>query len=46
MIYPVLVGSGKRLFTHSTETTLRLTNTTTTSTGVAVLTYAKVTNAA
>jgi dihydrofolate reductase len=42
MIYPVLVGTGKRIFTQSTETTLRLIDTTTTSTGVVVLTYAKV----
>jgi dihydrofolate reductase len=45
MLYPVLVGAGKRIFTRSTETTLRLTDTTTTSTGVVVLTYAKATDA-
>ena len=39
IVYPVLVGAGKRLFTHSTQTTLRLTDTTTTSTGVVVVTY-------
>jgi len=46
MICPVMVGAGKRLFAHSTETTLRLTDTTTTSTGVVVLTYAKAADAA
>ncbi len=46
MIHPVLVGSGKRLFTESTETTLRLTDTTSTGTGVVVLTYAKSSDAA
>jgi dihydrofolate reductase len=41
MTHPVLVGSGKRLFTESTQTTLRLTDCTTTSTGVVVATYTK-----
>jgi dihydrofolate reductase len=39
MIHPVLVGSGKRLFTRSTPTTLRLADSVLTATGVAVLTY-------
>jgi len=39
MVHPVLVGTGKKLFEHAGETTLRLTDTVTTSTGVAVLTY-------
>jgi dihydrofolate reductase len=41
MTHPVLVGSGKRLFTESTQTTLRLRDCTTTSTGVVVATYRK-----
>lgn len=45
MIYPVLVGRGKRIFTRGAETTLRLTDTTTTSTGVVVLTYANTADA-
>jgi dihydrofolate reductase len=40
MIHPVLVGSGKRLFAGAPVTTLRLTDTLVTATGVAVLTYA------
>jgi dihydrofolate reductase len=40
MIHPVIVGSGKRLFNGLTTTTLRLTDTATTDTGVVVLTYA------
>jgi dihydrofolate reductase len=39
MIHPVVVGTGKRLFTRGTERTLRLADTRPTSTGVAVLTY-------
>jgi dihydrofolate reductase len=39
MIHPVIVGSGKRLFNGDTTTTLRLIETTTTETGVVVLTY-------
>ena len=39
MIHPVVVGSGKRLFNDITTTTLRLADTTTTDTGVVVLTY-------
>lgn len=40
MVHPVLVGSGKRLFAGLGETVdLRLGDTTTTDTGVAVLTY-------
>ena len=46
MVHPVIVGSGKRLFSESTETTLRLTDTTSTGTGVVVLTYAKSSDAA
>ena len=41
MVHPVIVGTGKRLFNGDTNQPLRLTDTTTTSTGVAVLTYAK-----
>jgi dihydrofolate reductase len=39
MLHPVVVGEGKRLFNGGTERTLRLVDTTTTATGVAVLTY-------
>jgi dihydrofolate reductase len=39
MVHPVIVGSGKRLFNGGTTTALRLVDTTTTDTGVAVLTY-------
>ncbi len=39
MIHPVLVGSGKRLFNGPPATTLHLVDTTTTDTGVVVLTY-------
>jgi dihydrofolate reductase len=41
MIHPVIVGSGKRLFNGLETTTLRLEDSRTTDTGVAVLTYAK-----
>ena len=40
MIHPVILGSGKRLFRDARDTTaLRLVNTQTTTTGVAILTY-------
>jgi len=39
IVYPVLVGRGKRIFDASIEKTLQLTDTTTTTTGVVVLTY-------
>lgn len=39
MLYPVIVGTGKRLFNGIPLTTLRLRDSMTTSTGVAVLTY-------
>jgi dihydrofolate reductase len=39
MLHPVIVGSGKRLFNGLELTALRLADTTTTGTGVAVLTY-------
>ena len=39
MLYPVLVGTGKRLFADDSEATLHLTDEQTTSTGVVVLTY-------
>jgi dihydrofolate reductase len=39
MIYPVLVGSGKKLFETVRETALTLVDSTVTETGVAVLTY-------
>jgi dihydrofolate reductase len=38
MIYPVIVGSGKRLFTDG-ESTMKLTKSQITDSGVAVLTY-------
>lgn len=40
MLHPVVVGSGKRLFSSSGGATLRLLDSATTATGVAVLTYA------
>lgn len=39
MVHPVIVGTGKRLFAGATERPLRLTESVTTETGVAVLTY-------
>jgi len=39
IVYPLVVGAGKRLFSATSATTLRLVDTTTTSTGVVVLTY-------
>jgi dihydrofolate reductase len=39
MLHPVIVGSGTRLFNGLEETPLRLTDSSTTATGVAVLTY-------
>jgi len=39
MLHPILVGTGKRLFSDVTETTLELADVKTTATGVAVLTY-------
>ena len=39
MVHPVIVGSGKRLFNGGTTTNLRLVETTSTDTGVVVLTY-------
>jgi dihydrofolate reductase len=39
MLHPVIVGTGKRLFNGVPTTTLRLRDTTTTNTGVVVLTY-------
>jgi len=39
MLYPILVGTGKRLFADDSEATLHLTDEQTTSTGVVVLTY-------
>ena len=41
MVHPVLVGTGKKLFEHAGETSLRLADTVTTETGVAVLTYTR-----
>jgi dihydrofolate reductase len=42
MVHPILVGSGKKLFQGLASTTdLRLADTVTTDTGVAILTYAK-----
>jgi dihydrofolate reductase len=39
MVYPVIVGTGKRLFSSNPEATLELTSTVTTATGVVVATY-------
>jgi dihydrofolate reductase len=39
MVFPVVVGTGDRLFAHATIDKLHLRNTVTTSTGVAMLTY-------
>ncbi|MBO2009776.1 dihydrofolate reductase family protein [Hymenobacter negativus] len=39
MIFPVVLGSGKRLFTAEIGSEFKLTNTATTSTGVVILTY-------
>ena len=40
MVHPVIVGTGKKLFQGLTETVdLKLADTVTTDTGVAVLTY-------
>jgi dihydrofolate reductase len=39
MIHPVIVGSGKRLFNGGTTTPLHLVESTSTATGVVVLTY-------
>ena len=41
MVYPVLVGTGKKLFESVPETELRLVDSTVTEPGVAVLTYVK-----
>jgi dihydrofolate reductase len=41
IVYPVLVGSGKKLFETVPETTLRLVESTVTEPGVAVLTYVR-----
>ena len=43
MVYPVVLGHGKRLFNDVRETALRLVASTTTGTGVAVLTYERAT---
>ena len=39
MLFPTIVGTGKRLFNGIPPTSLRLRESTTTSTGVAILTY-------
>ena len=39
MVYPIVLGQGKRLFVEGSETTLTLTNSVTTDKGVNVLTY-------
>ena len=41
MLHPVVVGSGKRLFAGSDGATLRLLDSVTTATGVAVLSYGR-----
>src|SRR5579864_9340339 len=43
MVYPVVLGHGKRLFNDVPETALRLVGSTTTGMGVAVLTYEQAT---
>jgi dihydrofolate reductase len=45
MVHPVIVGTGKRLFNHVSTTTLRLVDSLTTGTGVAVLTYRRASDA-
>jgi dihydrofolate reductase len=39
MVYPLVLGTGKRLFKDGNDTTLRLVDSKATSTGVALLTY-------
>ncbi len=39
MVYPVVLGSGKRLFGEAARADLRLASSKTTSSGVAMLTY-------
>jgi dihydrofolate reductase len=39
MVYPIVLGQGKRLFVEGSETTLTLNNSVTTDKGVIVLTY-------
>jgi dihydrofolate reductase len=39
IVYPLVLGSGERFFKDGSETTLRLVDSTTTGTGVALLTY-------
>jgi dihydrofolate reductase len=39
MVYPLVLGSGQRLFKDGTDTTLHLVDSKVTSTGVALLTY-------
>ena len=39
MVYPVVVGEGRKLWDEGTKVALKLTRTWTTKTGVAVLTY-------
>ena len=46
MLHPVIVGSGKRIFSSSGERALRLVDSRTTGTGVAVLTYVEAETAA
>src|SRR5262249_44014618 len=41
MVHPVIVGKGKRVFNGHTNLPLRLADTVTTGTGVAVLTYTR-----
>ena len=42
MIFPTVLGSGKRLFTNESSTDMKLVSSHTTSTGVLVLTYERV----
>jgi hypothetical protein len=39
LIHPLVLGSGRRLFTDGTFATLRLVDSTTTTTGVVIATY-------
>lgn len=45
MVFPVVLGSGKRFFKDGSDTSLALVDTKTTSSGVAILTYVPITPA-
>jgi hypothetical protein len=44
MLYPLVLGSGKRLFEDRDKTTLRLSDVTTNGAGVVMLTYVPAAN--